>query len=273
MKLRRSRLLSELRLGGHATSLKLNLGDPRIIELCGLAGVSAVWICNEHVGNDWFNLENQIRAAKLYDMDTIVRVEKGSYSDYLKPFEADATGIMVPHVSTAADAKNIVQMTRFHPLGKRAMDGGNVDGQYCQIPLAEYLAHSNRERMLIFQIESPEALENVEEIAAVPGFDMLLFGPGDFSHLIGKPGEINHPTVVAARKKVAATARKHGKFAMIPGLLAPKSVLEEEGYQCFNLGADVLGLAEYFQEKVTAFGKSRVQQTADNANRILEPVN
>jgi 4-hydroxy-2-oxoheptanedioate aldolase len=269
MKLRRSRVLSELRSGGCATCLKLNLGDPRVVELCGLSGASAVWICNEHVGNDWFNLENQIRAAKLYDMDTIVRVEKGSYSDYLKPFEADATGIMVPHVSTAADAMHIVEMTRFHSLGKRAMDGGNVDGQYCQIPLADYIAHSNNERMLIFQIESPEALENVEAIAAVPGFDMLLFGPGDFSHLIGKPGEINHPTVVSARKKVAAAARKNGKFAMSPGLLAPRSVLEEEGYQCFNLGADVLGLADYFQKKVASFNEPRVPPVVDNIDRIL----
>jgi len=89
-------MLRELRAKQTPTCFKLNLGDPRVIELCGLAGVSAVWICNEHVSNDWFNLENQIRAAKLYDVDTIVRVEKGSYSDYVKPFEADATAIMVP---------------------------------------------------------------------------------------------------------------------------------------------------------------------------------
>src|SRR6185436_13748935 len=190
MKLRRSRVLSELRSGGFATCLKLNLGDPRIVELCGLSGASAVWICNEHVGNDWFNLEHQIRAAKLYDLDTIVRVEKGSYSDYVKPFEADATAIMVPHVSTAEEARHIVSLTRFQPLGRRAMDGGNVDGGFCQVPLQDYIRHSNTERMLIFQIESPEALKNVEEIAAVPGFDMLLFGPGDFSHLLGIPGQI-----------------------------------------------------------------------------------
>ncbi len=264
-------MLRELRSSGCSTSIKLNLADPRIVELCGLAGASAVWICNEHVGNDWFNLENQIRAAKLYDMDTIVRVEKGCYSDYIKPFEADATAIMVPHVSTAADAREIVQMTRFYPLGNRAMDGGNVDGQYCQIPLKDYIAHSNNERMLIFQIESPEALENVEEIAAVPGFDMLLFGPGDFSHLLGKPGEINHPAVVAARRRVAAAARRYEKFAMIPGLLAPKSVLEEEGYQCFNLCADVLGLAEYFQKKFAAFNEPPAKPLIDGARRAVVP--
>ncbi|MEO5803229.1 MAG: aldolase/citrate lyase family protein [Verrucomicrobiota bacterium] len=253
MKLRTSRLLREMRAGQSATSFKLNLADPRIIELAGLAGFSAVWICNEHVGNDWFNLENQIRAAKLYDMDTIVRIEKGSYSDYVKPFEADATAIMVPHVTTAEEAQRIVEMTRFQPLGRRAMDGGNVDGIYCQIPLTDYIQHSNTERVLIFQIESPEALENVEKIAAVPGFDILLFGPGDFSHLIGKPGQINDPQVVAARKRVAAAAKANGKFMMAPGMIASRAVLEEEGFKAFNLGADVIGIGQYCKDRMAAF--------------------
>ncbi len=253
MKLRSSRLLRELRSGQSPTSFKLNLSDPRIIELCGLAGYSAVWICNEHVGNDWFNIENQVRAAKLYDMDTIVRVEKGSYSDYVKPFEADATAIMVPHVTTAEEARHIVEMTRFHPLGRRAMDGGNPDGVYCQISVADYIAHTNSERVLIFQIESPEALANVEKIAAVPGFNFLLFGPGDFSHLLGKPGQINDPEVLAARKRVAAAARANGKHCMCPGMLAPRAVLEEEGYDAFNLGSDVVGIGQYAKKRLAVF--------------------
>ena len=253
MKLRSSRLLRELRAGQCPASIKMNLADPRIVELCGLAGASAVWLCNEHVANDWFNLENQVRAAKLYDMDTIVRIEKGSYSDYVKPFEADATAIMVPHVTTAEEARHIVEMTRFHPLGRRALDGGNVDGVYCQIPLADYIQHSNTERVLIFQIESPEALENVEEIAAVPGFDILLFGPGDFSHLIGKPGQMTDPEVLAARKQVAAAAKANGKFAMSAGLFGSRAALEEEGYRAFNIGADVIGVGQYFAERMADF--------------------
>jgi 4-hydroxy-2-oxoheptanedioate aldolase len=264
--LRPSRILRELRAGITPTCFKLNLGDPRIIELCGLAGASAVWICNEHVSNDWFNLENQIRAAKLYDVDTIVRVEKGSYSDYVKPFESDATAIMVPHVKSAEEARHIVEMTRFYPMGRRPLDGGNIDGRYCQIPLVEYLAHSNKERLLIFQIESPEALENVEAIAAVPGFDSLLFGPGDFSHLIGKAGQVTAPEVVAARKRVGAAAKKNGKFAMAPGLLAPRAVLEAEGYQVMTLGADVLGLAEYFRARMGSFEKADAGRPAERTS-------
>src|SRR5690606_6230761 len=171
MKLRSSRVLREVRAGRPATVLKLNLNDPRIVEMAGLAGASAVWLCNEHVPNDWTNLEHQIRAAKLHDMDTIVRVSKGSYSEYIKPFECDATAIMVPHIASAEEARQVVDMVRYQPLGRKALDGGNVDGLFCQVPLAEYVHHCNTEKLVILQIESPEALEVVEEIAAVPGYD------------------------------------------------------------------------------------------------------
>lgn len=253
MKLRPSRLLRELREGKVPCTLKLNLNDPRIVEMAGLSGASAVWVCNEHVPNDWVNLENQVRAAKLHDMDSIVRVSKGSYSDYVKPFEMDATALMVPHVATADEARHIVEMTRFQPLGRRPIDGGNMDGAFCQIPIADYLQHGNSERLLILQIESPEALENVEEIAAVPGFDMLLFGPGDFSHLIGKAGQIAAPEVVAARKRVAAAGKVHGKHLMMPGMVAPRQELEAEGWRVFNLGADVLSLGAAFNKLVADF--------------------
>jgi 4-hydroxy-2-oxoheptanedioate aldolase len=270
MKLRASRILRELRAGKRPTCLKLNLADPRVVELCGLAGLSAVWLCNEHVTNDWLNMEQQIRAAKLHDMDTIVRVAKGSYSDYVKPFEMDATAIMVPHVTTAEEARHIVSLTRFHPLGRRPMDGGNIDGAYCQIPVADYLAHSNRERLLIFQIESPEALENVEAIAAVPGFEILLFGPGDFSHLIGKAGRADAPEVVAARKRVAAAARANGKHLMSPGPMAPRAVLEQEGFRIFNLGADVLALAEYCKARLEAFARASTPRRPGRKSRIYD---
>jgi len=256
---RPSRVLRVLRAGESATCLKLNLCDPRIVEIAGIAGIDAVWLCNEHVPNDWLNLEHQIRAARLHDVDTIVRVGKGSYSDFLKPFEADATGIMVPHVTTAEEARRIVGWTRFYPVGRRALDGGNTDGRFCMAPLADYLEYSQRERYIILQIESPEALANVEEIAAVPGYEMLLFGPGDYSHLIGKPGQLDAPEVVDARRRIALAARKHGKFAMSAGLIAPRATLESEGYRFFNLGADVIGMGDFVRRQLHAFAQAASQ--------------
>ena len=250
MKTRPSRILALLRDGRIAVTLKLNLSDPRAVEIAGLCGADGVWLCTEHVPNDWQGLENQIRAARVHDMDSIVRVVRGSYSDYIRPLEADATGIMVPHVASAAEARQIVEWVRFHPVGKRALDGGNSDGRFCMLPLEEYLRHSNTERIVILQIESPEALENVESIAAVPGFDGLLFGPGDFSHRIGKAGQLDDPRVVEARRRVADAARRHGKFAMAAGLIAPFDQLVAEGHNVFNAGADVVALSGYFTQRV-----------------------
>ena len=255
MQVRPSRLLRKIRDGHIPTCLKLNLADARVVEIAGLAGADAVWLCNEHVPNDWLNIEHMTRAARIYDMDCIVRVSKGSYSEYVKPFEGGATGIMVPHVTTADEARHIVEMTRYQPLGRRPIDGGNIDGKFCMIPTADYIAQCNAEQFLILQIESPEALENVEAIAAVSGFNALLFGAGDFSHLVGKPGQVGCPETVAARKRVAAAARTNGKFAMTPGLIAPWEEQAAEGYNVFNLGADVVGLGDYFRSKVAEFGK------------------
>lgn len=262
--LRPSRILRELRANQRSTVIKLNLGDPRIVELAGLSGASAVWLCNEHVPNDWLNLEHQIRAAKLYDMDTIVRVNKGGYSEYVKPFECDATGIMVPHITSAEEARNVVDMVRCQPLGHKALDAGNMDGLFCQVPLADYAKHCNTEKFVILQIESPEALEVVDEIAAVPGFDMLLFGAGDFSHRIGKLGQATHPEVVAARKKVAAAAIKHGKYVAVASLFGQKEEVIAEGTHVFTLGADVIELGNAFKSMVGAFGGGVASTATDS---------
>ncbi len=264
MKLRPSRILRELRAGQSSTMFKLNLGDPRIIELAGLAGASAVWLCNEHVPNDWLNLEHQIRAAKLHDLDTIVRVNKGGYSEYVKPFECDATGIMVPHITSAAEARQVVDMVRCRPLGSKALDGGNMDGLFCQVPLSDYVQHCNTEKIVILQIESPEALEQVEEIAAVPGYDMLLFGAGDYSHRVGLLGQATHPDVVAARKRVAAAAVKNGKYVAVASLFGQRDQLVEEGTRLFTLGADVIEVGNALRKLVTDFNGAAKAAATDS---------
>ena len=242
-----SRVLRDIREGRLASCLKLNISHPHIVELAGLSGASAVWLCNEHVLNGWQTLEHCVRAAKIHDMDVIVRVSKGSYSDYIKPFEADATGIMVPHVSSASEARQIVETCRFFPLGRRPLDGGNVDGKFCQTPLVEYLETSNQEKFIILQIESPEAVENVQEIASVVGYDFLLFGPGDYAHCIGHAGVIQHPEVLAARHKVEEAARQHGKKLFAVGMTGTQQEQLDRGYAVANLGSDVWCLGDAFR--------------------------
>jgi 4-hydroxy-2-oxoheptanedioate aldolase len=147
-------------------------------------------------------------------------------------------------------------------MGKKPLDAGNMDGLFCQVPLADYATHCNTEKLIILQIESPEALENVEEIAAVPGFDCLLFGAGDYSHRIGKLGQATHPEVVAARKRVHAAAIKNGKHVAVASLFGQKEQLIEEGTLIFTLGADVLELGNAFRKLVAEFnGDAKVAST------------
>jgi len=253
-KLRTSRIKRLLQEGKYPSLIKTNLTDPRVTELAGVCGFDGMWLCNEHVPTDWTTLEHTIRAARLHDMDTLVRVSKGGYSDYVRPLEAGATGIIVPHVESAEEAAQIVSWTRFYPLGKRPLDGGCTDGLYCAIPQDEYLENSNTEKLVVLQIESPEGLAQVEKIATVPGFDGFLFGPGDFSHRIGKAGQLTAPEVTAARQRVAKAARANGKFAMTSGLFAPFEQFVAEGINVFNLGSDVGGLREYFLARLATLG-------------------
>ena len=254
MHMRPSRVLRKLRAGEIVTSIKLNLADPRVTEIAAMCGFDCVWLDMEHVPNDWSAVENQIRSAKVYDVDSLVRVSRGSYSDYIKPLEIDASGIMVPHLMSLDDAKAVVRLTRFHPIGRRAADGGNADGAYCMIDHKEYIETANKERFVIVQIEDPEPLDELEEIAQLEGIDMLLFGPGDFSHGIGAPGQWDHPLIGEARKRIAKVAREHGKFAGTIGSAENLQELVDMGYQFVNIGADVVGLSNYFKAILAGVG-------------------
>jgi len=256
-KMRPSRVLAKLRAGEVATCFKINLSDARVVEIAAQAGFDCLWTCLEHVPNDISVMEKAVWAAKSCDTDIVVRVPRGSYSDYIRPLELDATGIMVPHCMSAADAAEVVRMTRFHPIGLRPMDGGNADAAYCSVPIPDYMKQANEQRLVILQIEDPEALEELDAIAELPGIDMLFFGPGDFSQGIGAPGVMDDPRLLEARRKVAATALKHGKFAGTTTSAANLNEFIDMGYRFLSMGADVIGLSRYCTQIVETFSGSQ----------------
>jgi len=221
-----------------------------------MCGFDCVWTDLEHIPNSVAAVEKQILAAKAYDTDIMVRVRRGSYSDHIYPLELDASGIMVPHVMSLEDAKNVVRMTRFHPVGRRPVDGGNADGAFCLLDFNDYLEQANEHRFLMIQIEDPEPLEQLDEICSLDGIDIVLFGPGDFSHSIGAPGQFDHPELLRARELVAKTAVKHGKFAGTVGGVGNMQELYDMGYRFLSIGADVVALGEYFNNITAAFKKA-----------------
>ena len=258
--MRYSKVLKKLRAGEFVSCIKINIDNAIVTEIAAISGFDCVWVDQEHCSQDWATLQAQIFSTKTHDTDILVRVKRGSYSDYIKPLEMDATGIMVPHIMSLEDAKKVVHMTRFHPVGRRPIDGGNADGAYTNLDFNEYLKQANEQRFVILQIEDPEPLDELEEIAALPGYDMLFFGPGDFSQGIGAPGEWNHPKLIETREKVAALANKHNKFAGTTGGIDMLKNFKDMGYHFVSAGADVVGLSSYFTNLTGRFHNINKEQ-------------
>ena len=144
LKMRPSRVLRKLRAGEVASCMKLNLADPRVVEIAAMSDFDCVWLDMEHVPNTLDAIENQIRAAKLFDVDTLVRVQRGSYSDLIHPLEMDAAGIMVPHLMSLADARALREIV---PAGY--VQTAPLDPDYHQVdlrsgPIAEGRDFGNR---------------------------------------------------------------------------------------------------------------------------------
>ncbi|MBE6633493.1 MAG: aldolase [Ruminococcaceae bacterium] len=258
--MRPSRVLKIMREGGVAISTKCNFSDPREAEIAAACGFDCIWIDLEHVPASITTVGDFVRAAKNFDCDVLTRVSRGSYSDIIRPLEADSTGVMIPHLMSLEDAKKVVYYSKFYPIGRRPVDGGNSDAGYVCQDMDAYIKQANEERFVIVQIEDPEPMEELEEICALPGIDMIFFGPADYSQGIGKPFQFNCPEIAEARRRIAETARRHGKFAGTVGGVGNFAELISLGYQFVNVGADVVALQEYFSK--TANQLKEIRETA-----------
>lgn len=255
MNMRESKILRTIKEGKTAVSAKLNFSDPRGVELAAMCGFDAVWIDMEHVPNGFRDVEEAVRASKNFDCDVITRVAKGCYSDYIRPLEADSTAIMIPHLMSLEEAKKTVYYTKFHPIGRRPLDGGNADGGYCMVDVFDYMKTANEQRIVIVQIEDPEPLDSLEEICRLPGIDMLFFGPADFSQGIGKPCDFSNPEISECRKRIADTVRRNGKYCGTTGTAENFEEYKALGYNLINIISDVTTLGAGYKSALALINR------------------
>ena len=212
------------------------------------AGFDAIWLDAEHNTWDRRELQRMIGLHHLANIDCIVRTGSRNATDLYHLLEDGATGLMIPLVNTATDAKALAQAVKFFPLGERGLDGASLDNNYYLQGTTTYTADANRETFLILQIETPEALSNVEAIAATPGVDGLFIGPGDLSLRLGCPLDWSHPKMAAAQDAVAAPAAKNklawghpaGTVEQMQSMMAKGARLIAHGS---DFGAVMVGLA------------------------------
>jgi 2-keto-3-deoxy-L-rhamnonate aldolase RhmA len=126
-------------------------------------------------------------------------------------------GIVFPDINTAAEAKRAVDRCKFPPIGKRSVSGSYTMFDFKTVSTGDAVAALNEATLVVCMIETQEALDNVEKIAAVEGVDVVHVGSNDLMTSLGKPGQYGTPTHLAALDKVFAAAKKHGKMPGVGG--------------------------------------------------------
>jgi 4-hydroxy-2-oxoheptanedioate aldolase len=163
---------------------------------------------------------------------------------------------MYPRCDSAEEAREVVKWAKFAPLGKRGFDGAGADVPYLMAPLGRYIREANEQTFVLIQVEDPQAVDRAEEIAAVPGVDMLMLGPADFSILSGIPGEFSHPSVVAAVERIARAAKNTGKHwaSTCPSLEAARQMIEM-GARLVFYGCDIVFVKNGLEQLQASFSK------------------
>jgi 4-hydroxy-2-oxoheptanedioate aldolase len=174
------------------------------------AGFDAIWLDAEHNTWDRRELQRMIALHHLANIDCIVRTGSRNATDLYHLLEDGATALMIPLVNTSADAQALAHAVKFPPVGQRGLDGAGLDNDFYLTGTAKYPSAANDETLLILQIESPEALANIDAIAGAKGVDGLFIGPGDLALRLECPLDWDHPKMAAAEDTVAAAAARHG---------------------------------------------------------------
>jgi 2-keto-3-deoxy-L-rhamnonate aldolase RhmA len=230
--------------------------SPIIVELAGLAGLDWVRIDWCHSSLDLFMIENMVRAAECHNITPFIRIENNEQK-ISSVLEMGVMGIIVPDVSNLDDAKAVVNAAKFSPIGNRGMFSCPRKSGYGAIDGASFKDWSNEEVMVAIQIESSEAIENLEEILSVPGIDMVLSGRGDISNSLGVPGQKNHPLVLEAEERIFKLAKSKG-IAISPQLDPTahnfsSAVQEwvEKGANVISFGHDLPVIRKAFENAMT----------------------
>lgn len=209
------------RLARGELGLALQVKQTQTINIATVArtcGYDAIYMDMQHTAISDSLVADMAVFALAQGIAPIVRIAGHDFDTALRLLDSGVMGIIVPDVETPEQARRAVAYLRFPPLGKRSVAGAWPHFGYRTVPTAAAQQVLNGATLLIVQIESRVALENVDAIAAEPGIDVLHMGSVDMSTDLGCPGDLANPAVRAAFDRIAAACRTHGKVAGIGGV-------------------------------------------------------
>ncbi len=190
--------------------------DPASTDIMALAGVDFVVIDGEHGRFARADIENHVRAANLGGILPFVRILENSPTLIQSVLDLGAQGVVVPHIDTAEDARSAVAASRYAPQGNRGMCPACNAGGYGMGGWSAHVKASDANVLIIPVLETRRAIENVEEILAVDGVDIVLYGPGDLSADMGIDFIRDGHLLTHAWRTLLAATKRAGKSALAP---------------------------------------------------------
>lgn len=241
--------------------------SPLVAEAIGLAGFDWAVVDMEHSPLDLMSVVGVLQAIAGTPMLPVLRVPWNDTVIIKRVLDAGATTLLVPFVQNADEARRAVAATRYPPQGIRGMAGMSRGSRFGTAP--DYLRTANAGQCVIVQLETPQALAELEAIAAVDGVDALFIGPADLSAAMGLVGQLTHPAVMAALADGVKRCHALGKPVGIVGGTA------EVVAQYRALGFDFLAIASdlglLMRAAQAASAALRAQATAGDSSAPAAP--
>jgi 4-hydroxy-2-oxoheptanedioate aldolase len=209
------------RLEAGEVSLGLGIRMARGVEIAKImktADYDWLFLDMEH-GTMTLDATCQIATAALdAGIAPLVRVPAGEYGMATRALDGGALGIVMPHIDTADEARELVDKLCYAPIGSRSPGGPSAHFDFKPIPVGEANKAMNAACLVVAMVETEKAIANADAIAAVPGVDVVMIGTNDLATEMGIPGEFGNPRILAAYETVLAACRKHNKFPGMGGV-------------------------------------------------------
>ena len=225
-----------LRSGKRLLGTHVNLTDYRVCEMLGYIGFDYLWIDMEHISTDFHDMEQHLIAAKAAGTPSLVRVTWNDIPNIKRVLEAGPDAIVVPMVNSVEEAQRAIDTCIYPPEGKRGF-GPCRAVRYGLDDIQEYIDNRSKDLCRFLQVESKDAVENLEEVCKIPYVDGFIIGPNDLS---GSVGALGHARQDALTNELIETAIRKAHAAGKPIGLSTGSDDPEELAHWISKGVDFI---------------------------------
>lgn len=219
--------------------LLLEFFTPGIGSMLDACGLDFVIYDMEHGRCDITMLEQMIATCRGSGIVPMTRVPDLNFAPLSRVLDIGARGVMVPRVETRRQTEEIVRQLKYAPQGKRGVALGVAHDLY-RAAGPEFFAQANEDTIVIIQLESARAFENLESIVSVSGVDVAWVGHYDLTLTMGLPGQFDHPRFLQAMDDLVAACRRHGVAAgFLPATEESAVHWVSKGFTMLSLGSDI----------------------------------